>query len=157
MWGMSVCWREEGKFVNLVKDWCVPDYSFDGSGKQWTRLLRLLCSQLNWNQAGWQSPEQEFPNLMVSNLHIPYHARCRMTSIKLWGAHLASIVSFQLFKVGVEGGSWELRSPARFSLIRCEGGFFYLFIKKCFSKGAGQVSWKWKTHTLPFWFYVNPH
>ena len=47
-----------------------------------------------------------------------------MTSIKLWGAHLAAIVSFQLFKVGVEGGSWELRSPARFSRMRCEGGFF---------------------------------
>ena len=63
---------------------------------------------------------------------------------KLWGAHLAAIVSFQLFKVGVEGGSWELRSPARFSLIRCEGGFFYLFIKKCFSKmgRAGQLNLK---------------
>ena len=63
---------------------------------------------------------------------------------KLWGAHLAAIVSFQLFKVGVEGGSWELRSPARFSLIRCEGGFFYVFIKKCFSKmgKAGQLKMK---------------
>lgn len=74
-----------------------------------------------------------------------FHERQRTQLIyKLWGAHLASIVSFQLFKVGVEGGSWELRSPARFNLIRCEGGFFYLYIIKCFNKGAGQVSWKWK-------------
>ena len=58
-------------------------------------------------------------------------------------------MSFQLFKVGVKSRSWELRSPARFNLI--------FSLKKCFNKGVGQVSWNWKTHTLPFWFCVNPH
>ena len=49
-------------------------------------------------------------------------------------------MSFQLFKVGVESRSWELRSPARFSLIRCEGGFSICSLKSVSAKGRGSCA-----------------